>query len=381
MRKKQLHKVPLLGDNIYPLDGSPDSASITNNQGLKLAVYSWQVDDPKAAILLVHGVQTHARFEFLRHLQPGEPDLPLPDAPAGTHKTEGSAGMATNTTPEGSGLSHQYARWCIYEGSWVHQLNAIGCSVYAVDLESFGFSEGWKGRRCSVERLDNLALDVICFAEYVEKDLSRRAKGAAPPPMFLMGISMGGFSVVRALELMGKCNHSLIRAGSASPDENQARLAGCIALAPMLSVEKASSGALNKSLAKIGGILSRLAPHLGVAKLHPARFPWIDFQKDEDPLVTSPLRLPCRLALEALASIPKVHADAQFIPDHLRVLIIHAEQDTLVEPAGSIRFHNESAKHITERQLLLLQGDRGHYLIIEPENSELIAKIIEWINV
>ncbi|KAL8274944.1 hypothetical protein Esti_001144 [Eimeria stiedai] len=390
-KKKQL---PALSDRIYPHDGSPEVCSITNAQGLRLATYCWRVKEPRAGVMLVHGVQSHARFEFLRHLQPGEEELPLP-AVSQVAGSQGAGGESSNLTPNTSQPSidttnvsaacKKYTRWCIYEKSWVQQLNEAGCSVYAVDMQSFGHSQGWKNRRCSVERLDHLASDVICFAEHVATDLQKQVGSqsdlAAVPPLYLVGISMGGFSVVRSLELMGKANHWLLRAasgsgaGTAAETDRRPRLVGCVALAPMLSVEKASSGAFNKAAAKMGTAFSRLTPHMGIVKLPAARLRWIDEQKNEDPLVTSPMKLPCRMAVEVLEAMPRVHQEAKFIPADLRFIIIHAEQDTLVEPVGSKRFHAESAQHISDRELKLLQGDRGHYLVIEPENADVIAAI------
>lgn len=390
MGRKQQQKLPAPEENIYPHDGSPEIGSVTNQQGLKLMTYVWRVKEPKAAVLFIHGVQTHARFEFLRHLQPEDPELPIPAAGsvtgdaepgANTPSTAQAAGDATSKKDSPAKGSKQYTRWCIYEGSWVQQLNDAGCSVYAGDLQSFGLSEGWKGRRCSVERLDHLASDVVCFAEYAANDLMKQLGDAQPPPIFFVGISMGGFSVVRSLEVMGKENHYLVRAEGTAPEDKRPRIVGCVALAPMLSVEKASAGALNKAAAKVGGVLSRLTPHLGIAKVPPARLLWVDVQKDEDPLVTCPSKIPCRMAVEVLSAVPRVHAEAKHIPSHLRLLIIHAKEDTIVEPVGSSRFHKESAAHVTERHLQLLEGDRGHYLVIEPENAEVINSIREFLKI
>ncbi|KAL8443838.1 hypothetical protein Emag_005803 [Eimeria magna] len=390
-KKKQL---PAPSDGIYPHDGSPEIGSFTNAQGLQLTTYCWRVKEPRAGVMLVHGVQSHARFEFLRHLQPGEEELPLPSTPqpagprgagGGSDKLTPSASQPSRDTTNAPNACKRYTRWCIYEKSWVQQLNEAGCSVYAVDLQSFGHSQGWKNRRCSVERLDHLASDVVCFAEHVAADLQRQvdsqSDAAAVRPLYLVGISMGGFSVIRSLELMGKANHWLLRAasgsaaGAAAETDRRPRLVGCVALAPMLSVEKASSGAFNKVAAKMGSAFSRLTPHMGIAKLPAARLRWIDEQKNEDPLVTSPMKLPCRMAVEVLEAIPRVHEEAKYIPADLKFMIIHAEQDTLVEPVGSKRFHAESAQHILNRELKILQGDRGHYLVIEPENADVIAAI------
>lgn len=387
MGRKQSQRLPLRGEEIYPLDGSPEIGEVTNAQGLKLTTYAWRVEAPRAAVLLIHGMQMHARFEFLRHLQPGEPDLfaslkhPPPSSDtqsSGDQPTQGESAGAASSRAAGC-----FGRWCIYEGSWVQQLNGAGYSVYAGDLQSFGLSEGWKGRRCAVERLDHFGLDVISFAEFVSDDLLKKATpaGEAAPPLFLLGISMGGYSVIRALEIMGREGHWLLRRAAGSDEDRRSMIIGCVALAPMLSIEKASAGALHKAVAKVGGVLSRLTPHLRVVKVPPANFPWIDLQKLEDPLVTAPRKIPCRMGVEVLRGVCSVHADATFIPSHIRLLIFHAENDTIVEPTGSKRFHNESAAHLAKCEFRLLSGGRGHYLVIEPQNAETLSAVMDWMKV
>ncbi|CDJ58642.1 hypothetical protein, conserved [Eimeria maxima] len=434
MARKQKPSLPSPGEALYPLDGNPEKACVVNTKGLKLTIYAWRVQKPKAAVLFIHGVQTHARFEFLRHLSPEEPDIALPAATGGTTTAANGASAASEAATQGVGKDscgskqgeRQYLRWCIYEGSWVQQLNNAGCSVYAGDLESFGLSEGWKARRCSVERLDDLGCDVISFAEFVAEDLSKQSQQNSDnhmlPPICLVGISMGGFSVIRALELMGERNHWLLlpsgvhaggipvpvaegaaadgnAADGATPEgvvappttangtshgalaSQRAHIVACVGLAPMLAIEKASSGAFNRAIAKVSGVLSKVTPHVGAVKLPPARLRWVDVQKDEDPLVTCPLKIPCRMAAEVLTAVPRVHAEAKSIPQHIRLKIIHAREDSIVEPQGSIRFINESATHITERQLQILEGERGHYLVIEPGNEEVLRAIKEWFKI
>lgn len=40
---------------------------------------------------------------------------------------------------------------------------------------------------------------------------------------------------------------------------------------------------------------------------------------------------------------------------------------------------NESGAHIQKRRLDILEGERGHYLVIEPGNDEVLAAIKEWL--
>lgn len=56
----------------------------------------------------------------------------------------------------------------------------------------------------------------------------------------------------------------------------------------------------------------------------------------QDPMVTSPMKIPCRMAVEVLSAVFRVHEEAKHIPSHLRIIIIHARQDSIVEPAVSL---------------------------------------------
>lgn len=51
--------------------------------------------------------------------------------------------------------------------------------------------------------------------------------------------------------------------------------------------------------------------------------------------MTCPLKIPARLAAEVMAAVPRVHLNAKFIPLHIALLIIHAREDSIVEPQVS----------------------------------------------
>lgn len=52
-------------------DGSPIQQFFTNAQGLRVCLYTWQPTSrerkPRGAVLLIHGITSHARFEYLQH--------------------------------------------------------------------------------------------------------------------------------------------------------------------------------------------------------------------------------------------------------------------------------------------------------------------------
>ncbi|PHJ23465.1 pst-a-like protein [Cystoisospora suis] len=122
-----------------------------------------------------------------------------------------------------------------YQGSWVEALNNAGFLVTAMDLQGHGLSEGWQKKRASVRRLDDFAVDVIQFLavirrrcqflrgihkQYVQQtvgegdesdrlwaNVKENSKDGddvdEPLPIFLMGLSLGGWVAARTTQLLG----------------------------------------------------------------------------------------------------------------------------------------------------------------------------------
>jgi len=133
---------------------------------------------PSAVVVIVHGYCVHARYECLQPTHPG---------------------------------AHGHDK---YEGSIAHRLNEVGCDVHAFDLQGHGESERRKGLRCYASDMDDFARDVIQFTKLVKESytdgtadeksggyLSSRKKAGAAPPIFIVGASMGGLVVCRAVQM------------------------------------------------------------------------------------------------------------------------------------------------------------------------------------
>ncbi|GFH06809.1 hydrolase_4 domain-containing protein, partial [Haematococcus lacustris] len=117
-----------------------------------------------------------------------------------------------------------------------------GFAVCGIDSQGAGRSEGLRAYTASFK---DLVDDVITHNEMV---VSCGLPGFKPQaPRFVMGCSMGG-----CLALMA----TLEKAGL---------FAGCILLAPMLSLEKLRQRGVNRVLAPVGALVSAMLPTLPVA--------------------------------------------------------------------------------------------------------------------
>jgi alpha-beta hydrolase superfamily lysophospholipase len=121
------------------VDFHRSEGSLTGVDGLRLAYRAWEASDPRAAVILVHGLGEH------------------------------------------SGRYDHFA----------HAMGSFAISTYAVDLRGHGLSDG---RRGHVPSFDIFLQDVDRFRREVE------GLAAFGLPFFLLGQSMGGLIALRYLE-------------------------------------------------------------------------------------------------------------------------------------------------------------------------------------
>eukprot|EP00921_Rhytidocystis_pertsovi_P017940 GHVQ01028174.1.p1 GENE.GHVQ01028174.1~~GHVQ01028174.1.p1 ORF type:complete len:645 (+),score=120.30 GHVQ01028174.1:313-2247(+) len=366
----------------YAGDGYGSVDYFINSQGLYICTYTWPsslyrdfpalskseascgdgvveegVEDSGGRIavppivVLVHGVQNHARFEFLGHSQ--EP--------------RGDAGV-------------QY----MYDGSWVQTLNRQGFDCVGIDLQGHGLSDGWKGSRCNVDRFDDFSRDVVELVNLIKlraqaaairhtittfhkqnalapeqpfNNISYSQHTLPPPPIFLLGVSMGGCVCVRAVQLLaqaaavklcqtaspsttsigigseggrdegsrgertaakevlterlekgnevhedwtGEKDRCRVNEDCVEVDEEARRsvVRGCVLLSPMLSVEKLKNK--NKLALTLAPVIKKLLGHVRLVPIKTnTRYPHIEEMKRSDQ-ICSYGPLPARIALECV---------------------------------------------------------------------------------
>jgi len=239
-------------------------------------------------------------------------------------------------------LVHGYAEHSGRYGHVAAALRRAGYDVTAYDQCGFGRSPG---DRALVGRFDTLADDLYAMATTLPI-----SKG----PLFVLGHSMGGLVVLRAL-----LRHSM-------------PASGVVLSAPALSVE----GNAPPGLMPIADAVSRWLPTLptvGKVQGGISRDVQVVAEAEADPLNYHG-RVPARTGVEMLRAGQKVHNQAQDLT--MPYLLLHGTADAIVDPAGSARFHAQSGA--SDKTLRRYEGVR-HELLNEPERHDILADIATWL--
>lgn len=263
--------------------------------------------------------------------------------------SDGTALFARRVLPEGESRGHL---------AWVHGV-AEHCGRYletmrwfaergfgstAVDLRGHGRSEG---RRVFVRRWAEYTSDVLTFLEDVE---------APAGPSFLIGHSMGGLVVGRALQ---------------TQPQRLSGLRGAVITSPFFGIKVAVPGW------KVGAarFLSKVAPIASLPSDLDANLLSKDPEQvrayEEDPLVTHSVT--ARWYTEALAQHALAVEDASRIT--LPVLYMHGEDDGITDPVATKRVHELTASE--DKELKMWPGLR-HELLNEVEREQIREHLLTW---
>ncbi|CAG9475186.1 unnamed protein product [Plasmodium vivax] len=341
------------------LDGKPQLDSFLNKDGLMLRTYGWIVKNAIGIIILIHGLNSHVRFSFLRH----NVDI------VGNEKA----------------ILKDENNYYVYKDSWVERFNKTGYSVYGIDLQGHGKSDGWENLKVNVKRFDDIAYDVI---EYIQKIQEKSGKNEnscdAPPsgdnksvtkkalPTYLIGQSMGGNVVLRTLQLIGK-----------SKDEAKKKLniKGCISLSGMISIERiiASPRSFKYKLFYLPftRLFSFCFPRLRLIN----NMRYIKYQYMHDLYNYDKIRykkgITYRFAYELLKAMDNLQKDMKHIPKDIPILFIHSKDDTLCYYRGVVSFFSRLKNDNKELHIL---EDMEHMLTVEPGNENVLNKIMQWLS-
>ncbi|KAI4841235.1 prodrug activation and resistance esterase [Plasmodium brasilianum] len=337
------------------LDGKPKVDSFNNKDGLSIKTYSWQVKDPQGIMFLVHGLNTHVRLEYLRH----------------NVEIEGNNERAVLKDAD---------NYYIYKGSWIEHLNKQGYSVYGLDLQGHGQSDGWKNLKTNVKKFDDIVYDVLQYINRVHDTLclshKRGTNGSIHdnitntkiPPFYIMGLSMGGNIVLRILEILGKSKDS----------NNKLNIRGCISLAGMISIDELATKASYKYFyIPFSKFFATFFPSLRISPtLHFKKFPYINdiFHFDKNRYNKA---ITCKLGYELLSAIENLNNDMVHLPKNIPILFIHSKQDSACFFGGVQTFYN---KIDSDKKELHILEDMDHVLTMEPGNEQVLKKVIEWLS-
>lgn len=210
------------------------------------------------------------------------------------------------------------------------------------------------GRTTGVERgtVDNFDLLVDDLASVVTDLSSGTSDGV---PLFVYGHSMGGLATVRLAE------------------RDDSRFAGVIITGASLQ----AAASVPRPVLAAANLVGRFAPNLPTIQLDGdaiSRVPEVRADYDADPLnfrgkVTTGTARQLSVAMDA-AMDEAANITAP-------ILIMHGSDDTLADPAGSVRFSSKVGS--TDRTVSIWPGC-FHELHNEPEADAVLATVIDWIN-
>ncbi|SBS97850.1 PST-A protein [Plasmodium ovale curtisi] len=209
----------------------------------------------------------------------------------------------------------------VYENSWVEHFNKNGYSVYSLDLQGHGQSDGWKNLSLNINEFDDLVYDVVQYIRKINENLLRLSDDISSVatcednigckkllPMYIIGQSMGGNIALRTLELLGK----------SKDNDNKINIKGCISLSSMIS-----------------------------------------FHKIEPPAVNN------------------LDNDMAHIPKDIPILLIHSKDDIFCHYKGTVSFYDRLDNENKELHTI---ENMEHGLTVEPGNEKILEKVIEWLS-
>ncbi|SBO28256.1 lysophospholipase, putative, partial [Plasmodium knowlesi strain H] len=184
------------------LDGTPKHDSFLNKDGLLLRSYGWLVKNAIGIIILIHGIKCHARLNFLR------PNVEVVSDDNVIVKDENN--------------------YYLYEDSWIENFNENGYSVFGLDLQGHGGSDGFEKLSYHVREFDDFAYDVMQYIRNIQDSMnssdvgdSRKGDDANLPlrddricgrkllPTYVVGVSLGGSIALRMLQILGKSSNRI----------------------------------------------------------------------------------------------------------------------------------------------------------------------------
>jgi alpha-beta hydrolase superfamily lysophospholipase len=229
-----------------------------------------------------------------------------------------------------------------------------GFDCAALDLRGHGRSGG---RRVFVRRWHEYSEDVVSFLAHLAHEPSAEGQEGGATPLFLIGHSMGGLVVGRALQ-----THA----------ERMPTLRGTVLMSPFFGIKVAVPG----WKVALGRMLSRLLPWVSL----PSDLDVSLLSKDEevgrayteDPLVTD--KVTARWYTEGMGTLGPMLADAGRI--ELPVLLMHGTDDGLTDPACTERVHAAVAS--PDKELKLWPGMR-HELLNEVEKEQIRSHLSAWL--
>jgi acylglycerol lipase len=241
---------------------------------------------------------------------------------------------------------HGYGEHC---GRYAHVLSALckaGYAAYALDHCGHGHSEGTRAY------FDSFDQPITHLKEYMD-----RVKAAQPgKPVFLLGHSMGALiSLAFALRYQAEIAGLLVSGAPVNADANVSPL-----------------------VVQVGYVLNRIAPRLPLMKMVGldtlSSDPQVAQKFAADPL-TYKDNMRVGMGVQINETAKAVRADLPKLT--LPMLIMHGEQDRLVNPSGS---HTTYERVSSADKTLKIYPGMYHEIMNERDKAVVLADILMWLD-
>ncbi len=240
-------------------------------------------------------------------------------------------------------LVHGYGEHSGRYGHVAQRLCDAGFAVTSLDHRGHGQSTGVE--RGTVDSFPALVDDLVSVVADIGTDA----------PLFVYGHSMGGLATVRLAE------------------RSDERFAGVIITGA--SLQPAAS--VPKPVLAVANLVGKVAPNLHTIQLDGdaiSRVPAVRSDYDADPLNYRG-KVTTGTARQFSQAMGAAMDDAARIT--VPILIMHGTDDTLADPAGSVRFSSKVGS--SDRTVSIWPGCY-HELHNEPEADDVLNTIVSWID-
>ncbi|SCM23119.1 lysophospholipase, putative [Plasmodium chabaudi adami] len=391
------------GNKDSSIMGDPDIGFFTNKHGLKIKTLKWLVKAPVGIVFLVHSLNSHCRFDYLKH------NVTIPN--------------------NDKAILNDGENFYVHKDSWIEELNKNGYSVYGLDLQGHGESECYKNKKTHISEFDDFADDILQYMNMVHESIVNEAANdnqendnnaigqkkrctkcdlilkdesdiccsnedkiianglylrhpeknqykkpdynidpyKTPIPMYLVGLSMGGNIVLRILELLSQRRYNYY---------NRLNIKGACSLSGMLSAKdvrkKPSWKYFYIPLMKLSSVFfpkSRFAPNT-TYEAYPFLKDLYGYDKIfYDKPITN--KFVCKL-LEAADNLNK---DIDKVVKDVPILLIHSANDRKCSHDSAQEFYNNLK---TKKKEFHTLDDMEHMITMEPGNEQVIKKLVDW---
>ncbi|VEV57812.1 lysophospholipase, putative [Plasmodium vinckei vinckei] len=403
--ESQGNNVMLKSGNKDPkIMGNPDIGYFTNKHGLKIKTFNWLVKAPVGIVFLVHSLNSHCRFDYLKH----------------------NATIVNND----KAVLNDGDNFYVHKDSWIEELNKNGYSVYGLDLQGHGESECLKGEKTYIKEFDDFADDVLQYMNSIHESIIKEAanndykngKNAikqkkrckkcdlilkdeydiccanedkilarslrtrqpghnqykrpdyniepykTPLPMYLVGLSMGGNIVMRILELLSQRRYNYY---------NRLNIKGACSLSGMVSAKDLKKRPSWKYFyipgMTISSLLfpkSRFMPNV-TCQTYPYLKDLYSFDKifNDQPITN-------KFAYKLLEATDTLNKDIDSMPKNVPLLFVHSINDQKCDHADAQDFYNNLK---TKKKEFHSIEDMEHMITMEPGNEKVLKKLVDWL--